>query len=89
MCCTGIACLLRQLCSLVLILFFDSLLARSIGVMIGFVMCSTLFSLVSSAVNTVIVCYAEAPHEFEQNHPQLSEQMRSSWRQAYPAEFRY
>jgi hypothetical protein len=52
-------------------------------------MCSTLFSLVSSAVNTVIVCYAEAPAEFQQNHPQLSEQMRISWRQAYPVECHY
>ena len=61
----------------------------SVGMMIGFVMCNTLFSLISSAVNTVIVCYAEAPREFEQNYPQLSEQMRVSWRQAYPQEFNY
>jgi hypothetical protein len=59
------------------------------GFLIGFVMCSTLFSVVSSAVNTVIVCYAEAPNEFEANHPQLSEQMRNSWRRAYPVDFHY
>jgi hypothetical protein len=57
--------------------------------LIGFVMCSTLLSLVSSAVNAVIVCYAEAPAEFQANHPQLSEQMRAAWKTAYPVDFRY
>jgi hypothetical protein len=57
--------------------------------LIGFVISSTLFSLVSSAVNSVIVCYAEAPAEFQANHPQLSEQMRAAWREAYPVDFHY
>ena len=57
--------------------------------LIGFVMCSTLFSLISSAVNTVIVLYAEAPAEFQANHRQLSEQMRASWKEAYPYDFHY
>lgn len=60
-----------------------------IGAVIGFVLCSTLFSLISSAVNATIVLFAEAPAELEQNHPQLSEQMREAWREAYPNEFRY
>jgi hypothetical protein len=59
------------------------------GMLIGFILCSTLFSVISSAVNAVIVCYAEAPAEFQENHPQLSEQMRATWRQAYPNEFQY
>jgi len=60
-----------------------------IGFIIGAVLTSTLMTLVSSAVNTVIVCYAEAPAEFQQNHPELSEEMRATWRQAWPAEFCY
>jgi len=60
-----------------------------IGFIIGAVVTSTLMTLVSSAVNTVIVCYAEAPREFEENHPKLSEEMRGAWRQAWPAEFHY
>lgn len=59
------------------------------GAMIGFVLCSTLFGLISSAVNTVIVCFAEAPAEFQANHPQLSQQMVLAWREAYPTEFGY
>ncbi len=60
-----------------------------VGATIGFVLCSTLFGLVSSAVNTVIVCFAEAPAEFQANHPQLSQQMVLAWRDAYPTEFGY
>lgn len=59
------------------------------GAMIGFVLCSTLFGLISSAVNTVIVCFAESPAEFQANHPRLSQQMVLAWREAYPSEFGY
>ena len=45
--------------------------------------------IIGSAVNTVIVCYAEAPAEFQQNHPELSDKMRAAWRQAWPVEFHY
>ena len=60
-----------------------------VGFLLGFALCSTLFSVVGSAVNTVIVCYAEAPNEFQANHPELSNQMRATWRQAYPNDFNY
>mmetsp|Transcript_4910 Transcript_4910/g.12002 ORF Transcript_4910/g.12002 Transcript_4910/m.12002 type:complete len:585 (+) Transcript_4910:122-1876(+) len=56
---------------------------------IGFILCSCLFGLVSSAVNVVIVCFAEAPAEFQSNHPMLSQQMIDAWREAYPTEFGY
>jgi Plasma-membrane choline transporter len=64
-------------------------IAAAFGFIVGYAMSSTLFSVVSSAVNTVIVCYAEAPNEFQANHPKLSDQMRTAWRQAYPNEFGY
>lgn len=60
-----------------------------IGFLVGAILSLTLFSVVSSAVNTVIVCYAEAPSEFQSNHPRLSDHMRDSWRQAWPSEFHY
>ena len=41
-------------------------------------------SVVGAGVNTVIVCYAESPAEFEANHPQLSSEMRAAWHQAWP-----
>jgi hypothetical protein len=60
-----------------------------IGMLIGFVFCSTLFGLISSGVNAVIVLFAESPAEFAANHPQLSQEMLKSWREAYPMEFQY
>lgn len=60
-----------------------------VGFMMGALFSSTLLGIVSSAVNTVIVCYAEAPNEFQQNHPRLSEEMRAAWRQAWPNDFTY
>lgn len=46
-------------------------------------------SVVASAVDTVMVCYAEAPDAFQTNYPQLSEQMVRAWRRTYPQEFVY
>jgi hypothetical protein len=61
----------------------------AIGFGVGYSTCATLFSIVSSAVNTVIVLYAEAPSEFQQNYPDLSARMRDSWRQTWPNQFAY
>ena len=52
----------------------------------GLVVSATTLSVVDSSVNTVLVCFAEAPAEFEENHPEHSAEMRSAWRKVYPAE---
>ncbi len=57
------------------------------GFLVGLVFSSILMSVVASAVNTVIVCFAEGPREFESNHPQLSAEMRDAWRMAWPNDF--
>ncbi len=44
--------------------------------------------VVASAVDTVIVCFAEAPNDFRRHHPQLHQDMVEAWRQTYPTEFR-
>lgn len=62
----------------------DGLVAFLISGVVGLVFSSILMSVVSSAVNTVIVCFAESPNEFEANHPGLSGEMRSAWMQAWP-----
>jgi xanthosine utilization system XapX-like protein len=64
-------------------------IAFVLGMFVGYAMCAVMFSVVSSAVNTVLVCYAEAPNEFAANHPQLANQMRAAWRAAWPNEFGY
>ena len=56
---------------------------------IGFLSSSVLMGTISSAIATVIVCYAESPAELELNHPEISREMRASWRQAWPVDFKY
>ena len=55
-----------------------------LGFIIGLVLSSILLSTIGSAVNAVIVCFAEGPAEFEVNHPELSRKMRETWLQFYP-----
>ena len=55
-----------------------------LGFVIGLVLASILLSTIGSAVNAVIVCFAEGPAEFEANHPELSRKMRETWLQFYP-----
>jgi hypothetical protein len=40
--------------------------------------------MISSSVKGVVVCFTESPVEFEKNHPELSEEMRSAWREVWP-----
>jgi hypothetical protein len=55
-----------------------------IGFCIGLVVTSVLFGIISSSVQAVIVCFAGNPVEFEKNHPELSTEMRSAWREVWP-----
>lgn len=58
----------------------------AIGFIIGYSLASILMGVVLSAVDSVIVCFAEAPAEFQTNHPELSEDMIAAWRKVYPQE---
>lgn len=58
--------------------------AFTVGLFAGVSICSILLGTIASGVNTVIVMFAEAPAEFEQNHPELSQEMRSKWLEFYP-----
>lgn len=55
-----------------------------LGFVIGLVICSILMSTIGSSVDAVIVLFAEAPNEFEQNYPDLSRRMRETWRATFP-----
>lgn len=55
-----------------------------LGFVVGLVLTSIMMSTIASAVNTVIVCFAEGPAEFEANHPELSRKMRETWLAFYP-----
>lgn len=50
----------------------------------GIVLGGILLGVVSSAVDAVIVCYAEAPNELRENHPELSQELETTWASAWP-----
>jgi Plasma-membrane choline transporter len=54
------------------------------GFVLGLALTSILFSTVSAAVDSVLVCFASSPLDFEQNHKELSHEMRAAWREVWP-----
>lgn len=56
----------------------------SIGLCTGLVVTGVLFGTITSSVNAVIVLFAGSPIEFEKNHPELSNELRSAWREVWP-----
>ncbi len=62
----------------------DAAIVAGLGFIAGLVLSSILYSSIASAVNTVIVCFAVGPTEFEANHPELSRKMRETWLEFYP-----
>ena len=77
--------------------FLGMLIARATGwtssgfvfvscFLIGLSMATILMNVVLSAVDTVIVAFAEAPGEFQTHHPALSSNMIQKWRLVFPDE---
>ena len=70
--------------------WFDSAGGNDVGVafafgfVVGLAVCSILLSTVASGVNTVIVMFADAPADLQQNHPDISQKMRRIWGEIYP-----
>jgi hypothetical protein len=56
----------------------------SAGLCTGLVVTGVLFGIISSSVNAVIVLFAGSPIDFEKNHPELSHDLRSAWREVWP-----
>ncbi|GMH99868.1 hypothetical protein TrLO_g758 [Triparma laevis f. longispina] len=55
-----------------------------IGLLIGALFSSIMFNVVQSAVDTTVVCFAEAPVDFQRNYPDLYDQMSESWLKCFP-----
>jgi H+/Cl- antiporter ClcA len=62
----------------------SQIIAFILGFIVGLAVCSILLSTIASGVNTVIVMFADAPQEFQTNHPALSQKMRETWNSVYP-----
>ena len=55
--------------------------SKSLGFVVVFVICSVALTAVASAVNSVIVLFAEGPAKFESNWPELRK-MRDAYEEA-------
>ena len=55
-----------------------------VGLVVGLVLTSILFGAINGSVNAVIILFATSPVDFEQNHHDLSHEMRSAWREVWP-----
>jgi len=59
-----------------------------IGAVLGMTSCNIQFGVVVSAINTIVVAFAEAPESLRMNHsPVLYDELVRAWREAYPQQF--
>lgn len=63
------------------------LLAFLCGSIMGSFLADVQLQVVTSAVETIFVCFAEAPSALMEHHsPELASRMIGAWRSAYPVE---
>merc|ERR1739845_260954 len=72
-----------------LALLFDTswiFMGLFIGIVLGGMSCQILFGVIISAVNTVVVCFAESPNQLNQNghDPKYFRELIEGYRKAYP-----
>jgi len=70
-----VLCLVSHVCPFTLSCFFK----RSLGLIIGIAVSSVMMNVIKGAVNTLIVCYADAPAKLEENHPQKVRELAETW----------
>jgi hypothetical protein len=59
-------------------------IAALLGFIVGLSVASIMMSVFASGVNAVIVMFADAPNDFQRNHPDLSRRMREEWSNLFP-----
>ena len=57
---------------------------HSLGLLVGMVVSSVMMNVIKGAVNTLIVCFADAPAKLEENHPQTVRDLTATWRSVFP-----
>lgn len=62
----------------------DSVLLSTFGALVGYLMCTVTMKVISSAVATTFVCYAESPEALLGAHPERYRELAAAWRKFYP-----
>lgn len=57
---------------------------HSLGLIIGFAVSAVMMNVIKGAVNTLIVCFADAPAKLEENHPQTVRDLAETWSSVFP-----
>jgi len=52
-----------------------------ISLLVGYYLSSAFLSIIQGSVSAILVCYAVAPVDLHANHPLLSKEMRTGWKQ--------
>lgn len=70
-----------------LVFLNDPVAGGALGFLFGIVLSNILFSVANSAVDTVVVCFAESPTSLRLNHPpEISQRLFDAWKEVYPSE---
>ena len=56
----------------------------TVGLLLGWSISAVLLRPIMSVVDTVFVCYADAPMELQSHHPQLYQELSGAWGQFHP-----
>jgi hypothetical protein len=59
-------------------------ITHRIAFLVGIAMASVIMSVVRGAINTLIVCYADAPGKLEDNHPEETAKLSKAWSSIHP-----
>jgi len=65
---------------------FNNLLVLyySVGLIVGLFITHVMMNVIMGAINTVIVCFADAPEKLDDNHPALTQEMAQVWVKIFP-----
>jgi ribose/xylose/arabinose/galactoside ABC-type transport system permease subunit len=63
-----------------------SLVPFSMGFIYGLIISLVLLTTLASAVDTIMVCFAETPNNLQVHHPNLSANWKNAWRSTYPSQ---
>ena len=53
------------------------------SLLVGYFLSSAFLSIIQGSVSAILVCYAVAPVDLHANHPLLSKEMKTGWKQLW------
>mmetsp|Transcript_14513 Transcript_14513/g.40020 ORF Transcript_14513/g.40020 Transcript_14513/m.40020 type:complete len:80 (+) Transcript_14513:245-484(+) len=57
---------------------------RRIGLLVGKLVATIMLQVIKGAVNTLLVCWADYPERMVELHPELTEELATTWSLIFP-----